>query len=73
MEEHNPDSENRASLSTESEDLKAEHGKKFARSQTDRIFLGICGGIAHYLDADPIIIRFVTGNLVWLHNFHGKL
>jgi len=40
-------------------ELKAEHVKQFARSQTDRIFLGICGGIASYLEVDPLIIRFI--------------
>lgn len=59
MEDHNPVPENRTSQSTDSEELKAEHGTQFARSQTDRIFLGICGGIAHYLDVDPLIIRFI--------------
>lgn len=59
MEDHNPLPENIEPQSTDSEELKVEQGKQFARSQTDRIFLGICGGIANYLDVDPLIIRFI--------------
>ena len=59
MEDQNPAPENRDSQSTDSEGLKAEHSRQFARSQTDRIFLGICGGIANYLDVDPLILRFI--------------
>jgi phage shock protein C len=31
--------------------------KRLYRSRTDRIIWGVCGGLAKYLDLDPIIIR----------------
>jgi phage shock protein C len=30
---------------------------QLARSQSDRIFLGVAGGLSSYLDIDPVIIR----------------
>lgn len=59
MEDHNPVPENKDSQSIDSEKLNAEHSKQFARSQIDRVFLGVCGGIAHYLDIDPLILRLI--------------
>lgn len=35
--------------------------KKLYRSNTDKVFAGICGGLGEYFDADPVIIR-----LFWL-------
>lgn len=34
--------------------------KKLYRSSTDRIFLGVCGGIGEYLDVDPTVIRLLA-------------
>lgn len=31
--------------------------KKLYRSDTNRVFAGVCGGIAEYLDVDPTLIR----------------
>ncbi len=31
--------------------------KRLARSNTDRIIAGVCGGIANYLNIDPTLIR----------------
>jgi phage shock protein C len=31
--------------------------KRLTRSQSDRMFLGVAGGIAHYLDVDPVLVR----------------
>ena len=31
--------------------------KKLYRSNTNRVFAGVCGGIAEYLDVDPTLIR----------------
>ena len=59
MEDHNPETENIESQSTDIEETKVETERQFARSQTDRIFLGICGGIANYFEVDPLIIRFI--------------
>lgn len=33
--------------------------KKLTRSR-NRILLGICGGIADYMDIDPAVIRLIT-------------
>jgi phage shock protein C len=42
--------------------------KKLCRSSKDKILFGVCGGIAEYFDADPLVARlgfillaFVTG------------
>lgn len=40
---------------------KAAPIKRLYRSGKDRILGGVCGGIAEYLDVDPVIIR-----LLWL-------
>lgn len=34
--------------------------KKLYRSSTDKIFLGVCGGIGEYLHVDPTIIRLLA-------------
>ena len=33
--------------------------KKLYRSNTDRKFCGVCGGLAEHLDIDPVIIRLI--------------
>lgn len=33
--------------------------RKLTRSTTDRKIAGVCGGIAHYLDVDPTVIRIL--------------
>jgi phage shock protein C len=35
--------------------------KKLYRSQTDKVFAGVCGGIAEYFDKDAVLIR-----LLWI-------
>lgn len=35
--------------------------KRLFRSETDKVFFGICGGIAEYFDIDAVLIR-----LVWI-------
>lgn len=42
--------------------------KQLLRSTSDKMFLGVAGGIAHYLDIDPVIVRLV---FVLLTLFHG--
>lgn len=37
--------------------------KKLTKSQ-DKVFLGVCGGIANYLGADPTIIRLIAVVLI---------
>jgi phage shock protein PspC (stress-responsive transcriptional regulator) len=40
--------------------------KKLYRSRTNRMFFGVCGGIAEYLGADPTVVRllWVLGGLM---------
>lgn len=33
--------------------------KRLYRSTNDRMFAGVCGGIAEYLDVDPTLVRLV--------------
>lgn len=43
--------------------------KRLYRSQTDRYVAGVCGGVAEYLSADPMVVR-----IVWLVSvFFGGL
>lgn len=35
--------------------------KKLYRSQTNKVFAGICGGLGEYFDVDPVMLR-----LFWL-------
>lgn len=34
--------------------------KKLYKSQKNKIFAGVCGGIAEYLDVDPVLIRLIA-------------
>lgn len=34
--------------------------KRFYLSQTDKKIGGVCGGLAEYFDADPLLVRIVT-------------
>lgn len=31
--------------------------RKLTRSTTDRMFAGVCGGLAEYMDIDPTLVR----------------
>lgn len=33
--------------------------KKLYRSEKNRMIAGVCGGIAEYLDMDPVVIRLL--------------
>ncbi|MBI4360704.1 PspC domain-containing protein [Candidatus Micrarchaeota archaeon] len=33
--------------------------KRLHLSSTDKTFLGVCGGLAEYLNADPTVVRLV--------------
>jgi phage shock protein C len=33
--------------------------KKLYRSRTNRMILGVCGGVAEYFNADPTVIRLL--------------
>ena len=41
--------------------------KKLYRSKEDRIIAGVCGGMAEYLNVDPVWIRLVAVLLVFAH------
>lgn len=45
------------------EEPKKKRTKRLTRSRTDKKFLGVCGGIAEYLNLDPTLVRiaFVIG------------
>lgn len=36
-----------------------ENTHKLYRSRTDRVFAGVCGGLGHYFDIEPLIFRAV--------------
>ncbi len=38
--------------------------KKLYRATYDRKILGVCGGLAQYLNVDPTIVRLITAVLV---------
>lgn len=43
--------------------------KKLRRSEDNRIFLGVCGGIGEYLGIDPTIIRIIRVLLSFAYGF----
>ena len=52
------------------------NNKRLTRSVSDRMFAGVCAGLAQYMDMDPTVIRlifvllfFVTGPGVLLAYF----
>ncbi|GAB4149104.1 MAG: PspC domain-containing protein [Patescibacteria group bacterium] len=38
----------------------AEKVKKLYKSRKDRIVFGVCGGLAEYFDADPVLVRLIA-------------
>lgn len=42
----------------EKEKKKQTKSQKLQLSQTNKKFLGVCGGLAEYLNADPSLVRF---------------
>ena len=40
------------------------NGKKLYRSNRDKMFLGVCGGLGEYFDVDPTLIRLGVALLV---------
>ncbi|HYE59946.1 MAG TPA: PspC domain-containing protein [Candidatus Kapabacteria bacterium] len=43
--------------------------KKLFRSRTDKVFAGVCGGIAAYLNMDSTVIRLGTVFLCMITGF----
>lgn len=41
--------------------------KRLYRSSTDKVLGGVCGGIAEYLEVDPVVVRliWVIASLLW--------
>lgn len=33
--------------------------KRVYRSNRDRVIAGVCGGVGHYLDVDPVLVRLI--------------
>lgn len=40
--------------------------KKLYRSNTNKVFAGICGGFGEYLDVDPVILRVIAVILMFI-------
>lgn len=34
--------------------------KRLYRSRSDRMLLGVCGGLAHYFNVDPTLVRVLA-------------
>jgi phage shock protein C len=34
--------------------------KRLYRSRTERMFAGVCGGLGHYFNIDPVMVRVLT-------------
>lgn len=41
--------------------------KRLYRSEKNKVIAGVCGGIAEYLNVDPVIVRliWVVASLAW--------
>lgn len=39
--------------------------KKLCRASLDKKVFGVCGGIAHYFDVDPTLVRLITVILIF--------
>lgn len=38
--------------------------KRLYRSRTDKVFMGVCGGLAEYFDIDPTVVRLIAVLLI---------
>lgn len=45
--------------------------KRLIRSTNDRIFAGVCGGLAEYFDFDPVLVRIAYAFLTLFTAFSG--
>ena len=41
--------------------------KQLMKSSRDKKIAGVCGGLAHYLDMDPTIVRLIWGILAFCY------
>jgi len=46
--------------------IKKEKIKRLYRSEKEKVFGGVCGGIAEYFKLDPVLIRAITILLLFL-------
>jgi len=49
--------------------MKQQEPKKLRRSNTEKVFAGICGGFGKYFQVDPVIIRVIFIFLALLSGF----
>jgi Putative stress-responsive transcriptional regulator len=47
--------------------------KRLTRSVNDRIFAGVCGGLAEYFDFDPVLVRIAYAFLTVFTAFSGLI
>lgn len=45
------------------------HKKILYRSDTNKVFAGICGGLGEYADIDPVVIRLIWTVIVMVTGF----
>lgn len=45
------------------------HKKTLYRSDTNKVFAGICGGLSEYADIDPVVIRLIWTVIVMITGF----
>ncbi len=45
--------------SNEEETVKTEQGRRLCRSKDDKIISGVFGGLADYLNVDPVVLRII--------------
>ena len=41
------------------ENTETKEQKRLYRSKTNKVFVGICGGLGEYLDVDPVMLRLI--------------
>ncbi len=41
--------------------------RRLYRSRSDRVLLGVCGGLANYFDMDPVLVRIIFVLLIFAH------
>ena len=47
--------------------------KRLTRSVNDRVFAGVCGGLAEYFEFDPVLVRIAYAFLTIVTAFCGVI
>ncbi|MBO6018408.1 MAG: PspC domain-containing protein [Prevotella sp.] len=47
--------------------------KRLTRSVSDRVFAGVCGGLAEYFEFDPVLVRIAYAFLTLFTAFCGVI